>query len=349
MLDLYEQIVNSLGSGVIALDPKGRIIMANPAAAAYLDVDSSVLAPGTAITDVPNAGPLASVLLEVTQSGQPLSRHEITLALPNGTVKQIGLSASVHTEEEALNGIIVLFTDMTERVRLERSAELNRQLAALGELTAGVVHELRNPVSIISGMAELLIRKLEPEDERMNAAQTILRETADLERLISQFLGFARPFELQRGKCTADAIVDRTVQLCIRRAEQKGVTLEGQSPANIRIHADLYRVAQALSNIANNAIEAVPPGGRVSIRVAVEDSEVVFEIEDNGPGISLMPGEDVFRPFFTKKEGGTGLGLTIAHRIIAAHEGTVKFDSEAVGGACFQVRLPRANPDPPAT
>lgn len=345
MLDLYEQIVNSLGSGVIALDPLGRIIMANPAAATYLDVGSSALAPGTSLADVPNAEPLATVLLEVIESGQSISRHEVTLALPNGIVKQIGMSASVHTEREALNGIIVLFTDMTERIRLERSAELNRQLAALGELTAGVVHELRNPVSIISGMAELLIRKIDPEDDRMNAAQTILRETADLERLISQFLGFARPFELQRGKCTADAIVDRTVQLCARRAEMKGVNLQGHCPANIRIHADLYRVAQALSNIANNAIEAVPPKGNVVIRVYPEESEVLFEIEDNGPGITLQPGEDVFRPFFTKKEGGTGLGLTIAHRIIAAHDGTVSFDKCDGGGTCFQVRLPRASSD----
>lgn len=342
MLDLYEQIVNSLASGVIALDPEGRIIMANPAAAMYLDVDPSALAPGTSLAAVPNAGPLASVLLEVTASGQPISRHEVTLSLSEGIVKQIGLSASVHSEKEALNGIIVLFTDMTERVRLERSAELNRQLAALGELTAGVVHELRNPVSIISGMAELLIRKLDPEDERMNAAQTILRETADLERLISQFLGFARPFELQRGKCTADAIVDRTVQLCLRRAELKGVALEGTSPADVRVHADLYRIAQALSNIANNAIEAVPRGGRVSIRALPEETELVFEIEDDGPGISLQPGEDVFRPFFTKKEGGTGLGLTIAHRIIAAHEGTVSFENGAGGGTCFHVRIPLA-------
>jgi len=346
MLDLYEQIVNSLSSGVIALDLDGKIIMANPAAAAYLDVAPSALATGTPLTEVPNAGPLADVLANVTAAGAPISRHEVTLALPNGIVKQIGLSASVHTEEEALNGIIVLFTDMTERVRLERSAELNRQLAALGELTAGVVHELRNPVSIISGMAELLIRKLEPEDERQNAANTILREASALERLISQFLGFARPFELQRGKCTADAIVDRTVQLCRRRAERKKVSLDAESPAEIRVHADLYRVAQALSNIANNAIDAVPEGGRVSIHTVAGTEEVTFIIADNGPGIELQPGEDLFRPFFTKKEGGTGLGLTIAHRIIAAHYGTVSFDSGADGGACFTVRIPVAPPGP---
>jgi PAS domain S-box-containing protein len=344
MFDFYEQIVNSLGSGVIALDLDGKIIMANPVAAAYLGVDSSALAPGTALTGVPNAEPLAEVLSQVTESGESISRHEVTLALPNGVVKQIGLSASVHTEEE-LHGIIVLFTDMTERVRLERSAELNRQLAALGELTAGVVHELRNPVSIISGMAELLIRKLDPEDERQNAANTILREASALERLISQFLGFARPFELQRGKCTADAIVDRTVQLCRRRAEHKRVNLDAESPANIRVHADLYRVAQALSNIANNAIDAVPEGGRVHIRATACEGVVEFEIADNGPGIVLQPGEDVFRPFFTKKEGGTGLGLTIAHRIVAAHDGTVSFDSGDDGGACFTVRIPLAPAD----
>lgn len=342
MQDLNAEIIQSLASGVIAVDRDGRIITLNRAASEFLGTDSDAVRPGSSLRDIPHAEPLATLLSEIMHTGQPVSRHEITLAYPGGVVKQIGLSASLHRGNSAFNGVVVLFTDMTERLRLERSAELNRQLAALGELTAGVVHELRNPVSVISGLAELLIRKLEQGDVRREAAETILRETREIERSISQFLGFARPFELQIGNCTAADIIDRTIQLCRRRAENNNVTIENQSGTHLHpMRADLYRFAQALSNIVNNAIDAAPKGGRVVLDACEEGEMTVFEISDNGPGINLRPGEDLFAPFFTTKEGGTGLGLTIAHRIITAHGGSVSHSNRAEGGACFVVRLAR--------
>ena len=343
MQDLNEEIIQSLASGVIAVDRDGKIITLNRAASEFLGADGTTVRAGESLRDIPHAEPLATLLAETMRTGQPVSRHEITLAYPGGVVKQIGLSASLHRGDNAFNGVIVLFTDMTERLRLERSAELNRQLAALGELTAGVVHELRNPVSVISGLAELLIRKLEQGDVRREAAETILRETREIERSISQFLGFARPFELQIGNCTAADIIDRTIQLCRRRAENNNVTIENQSGTHLHpMRADLYRFAQALSNIVNNAIDAAPKsGGRVVLDAYEEGEMTVFEISDNGPGIHLRPGEDLFAPFFTTKEGGTGLGLTIAHRIITAHGGSVSHSNRAEGGACFVVRLAR--------
>lgn len=341
MPDLNEEIIRSLSSGVIALDRAGRVITANPAACSFLGLRPGELSAGMPLSRIEHAGPLAELLQDVMQKGEPVSRHEITLTLPGGVIKQIGLSATVHSGPGAFDGVVVLFTDMTERLRLERAAELNRQLAALGELTAGVVHELRNPVSVISGLAELLLRKLEKEDMKYEAAQTILREAVALERSISQFLGFARPFELQIGRCSPIDLIDRTVQLCRRRAETKQVHVAPNSGSHLPpLQADLYRFAQALSNIVNNAIDAVPRGGTVELYAFEDGDSVVFEISDNGPGIHLKPGEDLFTPFFTMKEGGTGLGLTIAHRIITGHGGTVSYANKPEGGATFTVRLP---------
>ncbi|MDZ4859582.1 MAG: ATP-binding protein [Candidatus Hydrogenedentes bacterium] len=342
MRDLNEEIIQSLSSGVIAVDRAGAIITVNAAACEFLGANQGALNAGVRLADIPHAEPLANLLEEIMRKGQTVSRHEIMLNCPGGEVKQIGLSAALHRGPTPFDGVVVLFTDMTERLRLERSAELNRQLAALGELTAGVVHELRNPVSVISGLAELLIRKLEPGDGKHDAAQTILREARELERSISQFLGFARPFELQMANCSPTDIVDRTVQLCRRKAEHNSIEIESSSfePAPA-IRADLLRVAQALSNIVNNAIDAVPAGGKVSLRASNDGDKIVFEVLDNGPGINLRPGEDLFAPFFTTKEGGTGLGLTIAHRIITAHGGLVSYDNRPEGGASFIVRLPK--------
>jgi two-component system sensor histidine kinase AtoS len=341
MPHLDEQIINALASGVIALDRNGSIIRANPAACLFLGVPPGALLPGAKLEHLPHTQALATILRQIADSDEPVSRHEITLTLPDGSVKQIGLAASVHRGQSGFEGVVVLFTDLTERLRMQRSAELNRQLAALGELTAGVVHELRNPVSVISGLAELLVRKLGPGDERTEAAQTILHEAMALERSIAQFLGFARPFELQFGRCTAQEIVERTLQLCRRRAEHKDVHVESSIDPDLpEFRADPMKLAQALSNVVNNAIDAVSKGGRASIRAFRDGKTVVFEVSDNGPGVQLGPGEDLFAPFFTKKEGGTGLGLTIAHRIVSAHDGTMSYGNRPDGGACFLIMLP---------
>jgi signal transduction histidine kinase len=296
---------------------------------------------GTSLHDLPEASPFLEVVREIMISRRPLSRREIRLTTHDGARKEIGLSASLLEGPREFNGVIFLFTDMTERRALERSAELNRQLAQIGELTAGVVHELRNPVSVVSGMAELLLRKLEPADERREIADTIYQEARQLEESISQFLGFARPFDLEISYCSPEAVVRRAVQLCERQAEKKTARLESLLEDNLpQMRADVGRAAQAIANLISNAIDAVGANGWVRVSARRDDAAIVFEVMDDGPGIELSPNEDLFSPFFTKKEGGTGLGLSIVHRIITAHGGAVAYVNRPEGGACFTVRMP---------
>ncbi|MBN2309829.1 MAG: PAS domain-containing protein [Candidatus Hydrogenedentes bacterium] len=349
MQDYSQQIIDSLTSGVIAADAEGRIITVNHAAIGHLHTSEDDLRPETNLDAVPLLRPMAEVFEEVKRTGEPITRRELLLSLPEGDTKEIGLSASLLERDGGFGGVIFLFIDMTDRRNQERAAELNRQLAELGELTAGVVHELRNPVSVISGMAELLLRKLPPGDERRATAETIFREAEDLERSISQFLGFARPFDLTPGPCSPREIAERAMTLCRRRGQAKSVELSCTCGDEIPlIEADRERIAQALANIVNNGIDAVPHGGTVALAVSEDDDDVVFEIVDNGPGIHLSPKESLFSPFLTKKEGGTGLGLTIVHRIVTAHKGTVRYGNREQGGARFVVRIPRSlHPAPP--
>lgn len=345
MQDYTQQIINSLTSGVIAVDADGAVVTANRTACEHLHTKGDELHPGVRLDDLPFLGPMVEVFHEVSETREPLLRKEIALELPDGERKEIGLSASLLEGPDPFNGVIFLFIDMTERRRLERAAELNRQLAALGELTAGVVHELRNPVSVISGMAELLMRKLKDDDGR-KTADAIFREAAHIERSISQFLGFARPFQLSPAKCHPRKIGERAFLLCQRRAEAKSVELSLACDNDVpEMSADIERVAQALANIVNNAVDAVARGGSVALHISSDpdesgDGEIVFEITDNGPGIHLEKGENLFTPFFTKKEAGTGLGLTIVHRTVAAHRGSVRYGNRLEGGARFVVCLP---------
>ncbi|MFO7973305.1 MAG: ATP-binding protein [Candidatus Hydrogenedentota bacterium] len=334
-------VLDALASGVLALDTHGRIVVANEAACTHLGLDAGVLVPGTPMANIRNLNTMVPYFEQVLSTEQAIERQEVILDVGEDEKKEIGLSAGPFMIEGAIQGVVFLFTDMTVRRKFERAAEINRQLAALGELTAGVVHELRNPVSVISAMAEILMRKLGEDDERYSAAETIQRESASVEKAISQFLGFARPYDVHPVHCTAAEIVDRAIQLCSRRADKHGVNLNINVPDDLPdMRSDVGRAAQALANIINNGIDVSGHGGEVSLSVRREGSEMVFEISDTGPGIRLKAGEDVFKPFFTLKEGGTGLGLAIVHRIITAHDGSVSHHNRPEGGVCFEVRFP---------
>ncbi len=334
-------VLENIPSGIVLLDITGRVLFANNAARQFLAGALKHIEKGDCWTEMPEAAPLVNVFNEVVATGVALARREVTFDIPDAGEKTLGLSASFLMEQGKRCGVVFLFTDLTELRRVERAAALTRQLATLGELTAGVVHELRNPISVISGMAELLIRKLSHHDEARNTAEVILQESVGLERAIAQFLAFARPYELERKECRPQDIGDRALQFCQRRAQQKEVSLESRYHDPLpMILVDGDRIAQALGNILSNAVDAVSVGGHVLLEVFTSGQNIVFDVLDNGPGIHLRPGDDLFAPFFTMKEGGTGLGLTIAHRIVTAHHGTITYANRKECGARFTIALP---------
>ncbi len=335
----YVQVIENLTSGVLAVDGKGVILIANPAACAHLHVTPDRFRLGEQLHTGDGLEEVGAVLCELAERNRPISRRELRITTPDGAQKVIGLSAS--PLRDAAGGAILLFTDLTEIRHLERVAALNRQLAEIGELTAGVVHELRNPLSIITGMAELLARRLGEDSKHHSSAVRIMQEAGNLERVIRQFLSFAKPFDLEPTACTARDIVDRALQLTQPAAQARQITVRTDFAAEpAAFPADPVKLAQCLANIIGNAIDMLETGGEVAICVRTAGSEVVFTVDDNGPGLHLRPGEDPFMPFFSRKQGGTGLGLAIVHRIVTAHHGAVSFANREEGGARFEVRIP---------
>jgi PAS domain S-box-containing protein len=240
-----------------------------------------------------------------------------------------------------LVGYVAIKRDISERLALERAAEFNRHLAQIGELASGVVHELRNPLAVIAGTAEILQRKIATADPLQKPLNVILTESKHLERSIAQFLNFARPFEVTAIPCRPETVAERTRKLCEPRAAAKHVTLGVTAePGLPEFKVDPGKLAQAVVNIVNNAIDAAPANGRVALHVARDDLGILFKVTDNGPGIHLGRNEDIFTPFFSKKEGGTGLGLSVARRIVAAHGGTITFRNQEKGGLSFLLRVP---------
>lgn len=343
--DIHEQIVSSLTSGVLAVDAAGVLITANAAAARHLNVPRMRLVAGASLEDLPGiSAPLLPLLGELREGRRAVSRREVAVQTAEGT-KVLGVTASPLRGPAEFNGAIFLFIDLTQLRRLERTAELNKQLAQIGELTAGVVHELRNPLSVIAGMAELLVRKSQDGDPVYKKADTIFTEARQMEQLITQFLNFAKPFALQQSLCPPRELLERTVELVAPLAANRHVELWVETREDLPdLHVDAPKMAQALSNILRNAVEVSAAGTGVRAVVQQQGGRVVFRIEDRGPGIHLAPGDDLFSAFFTKKEGGTGLGMSIAHRIVTAHEGAITYGNNDAGGAWFEVSLPQDIP-----
>lgn len=336
-----EQVIRGLTSGVIAVDSEGRIISVNPAARRFLNMAPESLQAGAPFRDVEGLRPFVDILTELTRTGESIFRREVLLDADAVGKKEIGVSASLLEGPDEYNGAILLFTDMTERRKLERDTEASRKLAALGELAAGVVHELRNPLTIIGGRAELMLRRMAEDDRDRASIEEILFETRELNKTISQFMGFAKPFGLQPDPCSAGDIAERALRLCRKRADEKGVSLiSALENVPEEMHVDKVRVAEALSNIVSNAVDAVDQGGHVTLAARQDGNTTVFEITDDGPGIHLEPGEDLFSPFFTQKRDGTGLGLSIVQRIVLAQGGSVSHGNRSEGGARFEVRIP---------
>ncbi len=338
---IHEQIVKSLASGVIVVDASGEIVLSNPAAGLQLAVPEDLLQPGMKLEALPGFATFGEAFAEIAGEGHSIARREMSFQTPGGG-KTLGVSVYPLQDSGRFSGAIFLFMDLTEIRRLERASELNRQLAQVGELTAGIVHELRNPLSVISGMAELLKRQLPEEPPLIRRAAAIVQEAAHMEHLIGQFLGFSRPFEIERQHCSAAEVVDRARQLCQKLAHDKGVGIETAiAPGCGRLTLDSGKIAQALSNLLRNGIEVSPEETKVRLAAHQEAGAVVFVVRDSGPGLDLKPGEDPFVPFFSRKEGGTGLGLSIVHRIVTAHHGSVRYRNLPEGGAEFEIRIPQ--------
>jgi len=238
-----------------------------------------------------------------------------------------------------------MFTDLTETKRLEREAELNRQMASLGELTAGVVHELRNPLGAISGMAELLARNTSLDESNTQTLNSIVEEIAQLDRTITHFLAFGKPFAVQHEQVALSDIIERALRLAERRIHSKRVTVTVNVNDDVPpLRADSTKLVQAIVNLLVNSVEAVPQEGKIHVDVCdshPSGEQVSISVSDNGPGVPVEEREKILRPFYSQKESGTGLGVSIVHRIVTAHGGSLEVGDSDMGGARFTLRLPR--------
>ncbi len=233
--------------------------------------------------------------------------------------------------------------------RLEQAqadARRSERLAALGQLSAGLAHEIRNPLAVIKGSAETLTRKLEPSNAvAAELAGYISSEVNKLNALVSRFLDFARPLDLDLRPQELPALIDEALKSVRDRFPEARVEVEREYAENLpKAPVDAAFCEQVFTNLAQNAYEAMTGDGKLRIKVAAANANgrrgVEIDFEDTGPGITEGLGEQIFNPFFTTKKDGVGLGLSIVSKIVDEHRGSIRVASEPGQGACFRVFLP---------
>jgi two-component system sensor histidine kinase PilS (NtrC family) len=273
----------------------------------------------------------------------------------------LGLAAYVLRDAEQARGHVVIFQDVTEVVEMEGELRRSERLAAVGRLSASIAHEIRNPLAAISGSIQMLSRRmeaLEPAGEARQLMDIVLRETDRLNRLVTDFLHYARPGPPRRESLRVAELIAEVGKM-FEAARPEAVRLEVDVPADLSVSADAAQLRQVLWNLVLNACQAMPSGGRLRIsarpaaepepqggsregrrEVAEKSCGVEISVADEGIGIAPEVMERIFDPFFTTRREGSGLGLATVHRIVEEHGGSIRVESAPGKGTSVRVRLP---------
>ena len=338
---LSSEIISSLTAGLLVVDLNRDIRILNPAGRRMLGLpDAPSAEPPERST---RQQPLRDVIDECLKRGTTIHRRAVTLD-DEGASVHLGVTVSPLFDGEGQpHGAICLFSDLTVVKDLEEQLRLKDSLATLGELTAGIAHEFRNGLATIHGYSKLVDLKALPDTYRVYV-EGIRAETESLSQVVTNFLNFARPAQLTLTRVELGAICERAADEIRAEARSLGgdVEIRGEFGA---VEGDEVLLRQAFSNLLRNAVEACAGASivpRVSIDAEIDRSlrQVRIAIGDNGPGIPAASRERVFRPFFTSKRNGTGLGLALVQKIIVFHNGRVTAATSAAGGASLQVTLP---------
>ena len=289
----------------------------------------------------PMAGPVLGVVeivQDLSNDYESIFRYQVmTLVTVSGVMLILFLIMIIVVKR----GESIIQKRAQERLKLKEQLSRAKHLSSLGEMVAGVSHEIRNPLGIISSSAELLKKKMPAGDASSRIPDIIIEESTRLNNIITDFLNFARPREPNRFPCRIEAVIAKNIDFLSPQIENNGYTIRTRYDRNLpEIQADADMLYQAFLNILINAMQAMPDGGTIDIVAKSDERSLWIAFEDQGEGVSPKAREKIWDPFFTTKDKGTGLGLGIVKNIIETHEGQIRLENRSEGGTRVSIRLP---------
>ncbi len=339
------RMLESIEDGVILLDEAGRIRLASAAAQRLLGRDEAALRGQSIEAAFPENTDLDQAIRAAVRQGQPLNGRVLTRA-PGQTPLAARLEAA--TADRAGERLLLL-QDAAQRQQLEDEWEVARRLAAIGRLSRGVAHEVKNPLNALAIHLDLVAAKLEREPAPQVAPhlEVMRHEIERLDRVVRTFLDFTRPVELRRTALDLNQLAVTVHQLMQARAQAEGIGLELRlSGEPLPVSADRDLAEQALLNLVGNALEALPPrqaDKQVILETGGDSASLYLRVRDNGPGVAEAIRPRIFDLYFSTREGGSGIGLALAARIMELHQGGLELEPDDPGrpGASFRMHFPR--------
>ncbi len=345
MEQFQRRILDNMNSGFLMTDPKGYVTVLNHAAEEIIGISESS-AVGRPVQEVLRAAPGGECpVLTALRSHTNYTSYEFVAVVGPNETKVLGLSTShIDDRRGRLTDMIVSFKDLTEVARMRQELQSQDRLAAVGELSAGLAHEIRNPVAAIRGAVDELPASLDNPRIAEKLAAIAKRESDHLNNIVTGFLDFARNPTVKRTAFDLRVVVTEVKEAMEREnpaaASLKIVAQLPDSPCEIS--GDPSQIRQVFTNLAKNGIEAMEHQGTLSIILTRTSGSYDVRFEDEGPGISPDKINKIFEPFYSTKEKGVGMGLAVCMRIITAHDGVLRAASRTGGGATMTVRLPAA-------
>lgn len=361
-LRLSQEVLRHLPSGIVFFDGKGKVEEANPSARAALGythpqgMTLATLLRDAELFDSDGSclGAAAELLADTYRTNRILQRKTIRYTTPDGQGRRLGVTLFPLRERETTTGLICLLTDLTAIHALEEELQRRRNLAALGEMAAGIAHEFKNALATISGYGQMLQAQLGGAPRAH--VEKIMEQATMLNNIATEFLTFARPLAVQPEKVDLGILLRQ----CADALRVQDYAASQADPARIQVVLDFFfpvvagdpvLLTAAFMNLLRNACEAIllsGQGRRISVHFGgYQGQNVQLLFTDDGPGVPAGVVEKIFIPFFTTKASGTGLGLSMVHKIITAHQGSVLLTDAAPGHTVFTVLLPAGKPSGP--
>ncbi len=334
-----DSLVENMPVGILAVDGMDNVISCNPKAESILGYSAHEIM-GKSVSAIFSES--CRSVLDVLKREKSVVEKEIECVSRDGKVIPLEIIATELREETGrLIGYVMLMHDLTELRHLKKEVARSQRLAALGNLAAGVAHEIRNPLSSIKGFATYFKERYRDNADDAGTADIMIQEVDRLNRVITQLLDFARPLDLVKKSVSIKEIIRHSLKMVENQAGWKSIGIRTDLPGEDQmVMLDQDRVMQVLLNLYLNAFSAMEHGGVLSVGASLSDGTIRVEIKDTGTGIAKEDIGRIFDPYFTTRPSGTGLGLSIVHKIIEAHGGEITVSSIKGEGTTIAVYLP---------
>ncbi len=343
--DNLDQILGNLQDGILLFTSEGRAVLVSEAARRFLQVERTKVLGLHASEIFDRSTVLGKTLHDAFDSRLPLVKEEIRTE--NGRRLQASLEF-IHDDmgREGL-GALVTLRDLESMEEIESELELSRRMAAIGRLTSGVAHEVKNPINAIVVHLELLRNKLgDPNAPGIRHLEVIDAEIRRLDRVVQTLVDFSRPVELQLREHDLRAVIGDVLALATEELSTRNVILIDHMPSKaVMANVDADLLKQAALNVIENGAQAMPEGGRLEVSLETDRKLAIIRITDEGVGIPEEIRDRIFDLYFTTKSGGSGIGLAMTYRILQLHHGSIEVQSREERGTEFRLRIPLAATD----